>query len=176
MSDRFSRTVDRPIPSVKTMAASLFWAGLVSLVVFCVVRPVLGLERNTATAGAFQPLRNAASPEAVILAIDAILIAADRESLTSGSTSITTKIDNEDFGIWYQGLREARETVLLLPKTASLTDQESVLHVVRNYRSPPEGHSVFPYNKIVAFWGLFSLISACLGAIVWVVIDQTRYE
>ncbi len=122
-------------------------------------------ERNTHASLELAVVRDSVSRVAVIVGLDRAIAAAEQDGLTSGTTAVHHPQPIEDVGLWYQGLRDARDAALSLPSGAPQHDQQALLTVVRSYRTAPSGINFFPYNR-QAGWALIGGVVAVVAGLL----------
>ncbi len=99
----------------------------------------------------------------------------ERESMTSGYTSIIYRAPDEDIGFWYQNLKVSLEELKKVRSDATQLEKSNILIKLRETLldhgqsvsvTAPRGITVFPNNTLYAFWGLFSLVMCVVGIVI----------
>jgi len=131
-------------------------------------------------------LKRAADANNVTLAKEELRAALDyieKEDLTEGYTSIFYRTPDEDLSFWYRNVKSAYENVARIDQDSIGDLEESNLLIklretlVDKGQSTtvtvPSGISVYPSNKLFAFWvSLSSLLMTVFG--IWWFIDFTK--
>lgn len=134
--------------------------------------------------GAEGYLKRAADANTVELAETQLRIAIDyieAKELTSGYTSIIYRTPDEDVGFWYTNLKTSLEELQALDSTSTVLERSNMLMKLRETLmddgekgasiTTPPGISLFPMNRGLAVWGLFSIVMLCVGGI-WIAFES----
>ena len=107
---------------------------------------------------------------------------AEKNTLTSGYTSILWRTPDEDVGFWYQNLKAAlTELETLSPEVTPLERSNMLIklretlvdHGQSTTVTVPPGISVFPANILYAVLGVLSASAACVfGAFLFLVVEN----
>jgi hypothetical protein len=92
----------------------------------------------------------------------------DNNELTTGYTSVIYTTPDEDIGYWYSNLEASLKELKSVNENASLLEKSNVLMKLRESLTSngeggdrlivPKGISMYPYNGIMLFFGLFSVM------------------
>jgi hypothetical protein len=102
---------------------------------------------------------------------------AERNDLTSGTVSIFIKNPKNEVGFWYANMVAAHEELEMIADDATQLEKTNVLMKLRESLTDigdsgqkvtvPSGISIYPNNVSLFWFGLLSIIGACVFWLWW---------
>jgi len=158
-------------------AAKIFLAlAIICTLLFCVwstVRIVKAVSFNLNCEAYIKRAADASTIEMAKTELTKAIDYAESNSLTEGIVSVFLRNPQNDIGFWYGNMKAAYEELDNLPENAAPLEKTNVLMKLRESLTDnssdngtsvtvPEGISVYPNNVAYFWWGLLSLLAACV--------------
>lgn len=155
---------------------------IILLIIWAAIRIVANINFDRKCEGY---LKRAADANTVILAKKQLEIAIaymDKKELTEGYTSVLYRTPDEDVGFWYTNIKDSLAELNAMAPEATQLERSNMLMKLRETLLDnttdgtsvtfPDGISIFPYNKLLAYGSIILLI---IGVISGFLFDNDGY-